>query len=194
MFSSPNTAPTPLAVPTGLVTTDLTTRWATPPMRRTLWVTASRADSPKSSPTGVSSTSITGSGWTVSRSRSVNFSASRMPPSPSVMVWCIFWNIAARPPYEALDDDELPQRPGALERVEQQLGGQVVQHLVVAGRRHRHPADVVVEVELGIVGPRRRREAAHAGHHPLAQAGDVGHGDGEAAAQASRTTAWCRGW
>ncbi len=62
-----------------------------------------------------------------SRSKSRNCSDSCTPPSPSAIVWCSFWIRAAAAALQAVDDEELPQRAGAVERVGDDQGGQVEQ-------------------------------------------------------------------
>ena len=74
--------------------------------------------------------------------------------SPSVTVWCIFWMNAALAALHAVDDVELPQRPGAVERVGQHGGGQVEQLAQRPGGGQSDVADVVVEVDVGDVDPR----------------------------------------
>ena len=59
---------------------------------------------------------------------------------------------------EALDDEELPERPGAVERGADEGGGEVEQLPHRAGVRQRRPAEVVVEVEVGFVPPLGRRQ------------------------------------
>ena len=76
---------------------------------------------------------------------------------------------------EALDDDELPQRPGAVEGVVGEQGRQVEQLAHRAGLGQGDAADVVVDVEVGVVDPRRRREVDGRRLDPPAQAG---HGPG----------------
>ena len=77
-------------------------------------------------PTG-SGRSSTSSSIGTSRATSMNCSDRRMPPSPSVMVWCIFWMSAARPSGRPSTTHELPERAGAVERVLHEQGGQVEQ-------------------------------------------------------------------
>ena len=66
-------------------------------------------------------------GSVASRAMSMNCSDIRMLPSPSAMAWWSFWIIAARSPSSALDDEELPQRAGAVERGADERGGEVEQ-------------------------------------------------------------------
>ena len=98
-----------------------------------------------------------GGGSGASRSKSRNCSDICTPPSPSVIVWCIFCTSADLPPRKPVDDDELPQRAGALERVERDQRGQVEQLAQRARLGQGDVADVVVDVEVGIVDPHRRR-------------------------------------
>ena len=76
---------------------------------------------------------------------------------------------------EALDDEELPQRPGAVERRADEGGGEVEQLPHRPGVRQRRPAEVVVEVEVGFVAPLRRRQPTEGGHHALPEPGHL-HG------------------
>ena len=104
-------------------------------------------------------------------------------PLPSVMEWWSLQNSALRSALEAVDHHEHPQRPGAVEGVLVEAGRQLVELADRAGRGQAEVADVVVEVELGIGRPQRRRQPPQTGHHPLAQAGDLGHGPAHAAAE-----------
>ncbi len=68
---------------------------------------------------------VGGSG--ASRARSRNCIDIRTLASPSAIVWCIFSMRAPRPPFEPVDDDELPQRPGAVEGVGGDQGGEIAE-------------------------------------------------------------------
>ena len=82
----------------------------------------------------------------------------RTPLTPSVIVWCIFVTSAALPPSQTLDDEELPQRAGAVERIEHEQAGEVEQLAARAGSGQGDAADVEVDVEVGVVGPDRGAE------------------------------------
>ena len=123
-------------------------------------------------------------GSVASRARSMNCSDRRMPPSPSVMAWCSFWTIAARP----------PSRPSTTTnshsgRVRSNgsctiAAARSSSWRIEPGAGQGHPAEVVVEVEVGVVPPLRRGQAAERRDHPLAQAGDAGHRPLQAGPQA----------
>ena len=70
---------------------------------------------------------------------------------------------------ETLDHRQLPQRPGPVEGHGRQLGRQVEQLALLAGRGDRQAPEVVPEVEVGVVGPLRRRQPERRTGHPLAQ-------------------------
>lgn len=55
------------------------------------------------------------------------------------------------PALETLDDPHLPQRPGAVEWLGGDLHGEHGERGVVTGGRQRSTADVLVEVEHGVV-------------------------------------------
>ena len=67
---------------------------------------------------------------------------------------------------QALDDVELPQRAAAVERRAGDLRGHLGQLLVPAGGRRPDAADVVVEVEVGVLHPDRVVEPERHLHHP----------------------------
>ena len=70
---------------------------------------------------------------------------------------------------QALDDRELPQRAGAIERVGRDQAGEVEELAHRAGLRQRDPAHVVVDVEVWVVDPHRRGEVRRHRLHPLSQ-------------------------
>jgi hypothetical protein len=117
----------------------------------------------------INSGSIGGSSG-ASRSKSRNCRLSCTPPSPSTMVWCSFWISGALAATQAIDDDELPQRPGAVERVARDEAGQIEQLAHRARLGQCHPAHVVAEVEVGVVDPHRRAQVHRRRLHTLAQA------------------------
>ena len=59
------------------------------------------------------------------------------------------------PPRHALHQPDLPQRLGAVQALGEEPPGEPLECRVVAGPRQRGVADVVVGVEVGIVGPHR---------------------------------------
>ena len=59
-----------------------------------------------------------------SGSKSTSASDSFSPPTPSVIVWCIFWSIAVRPPSSPSITRELPQRPRPVERLSRRAAPQ----------------------------------------------------------------------
>ena len=77
------------------------------------------------------------------------------------------------PALESVDDRELPQRARSVERVDGQHRDEVVELAERPGLRQRDVAEVVLEVEVGIVGPHRGAEVDRARLHPPAQARDA---------------------
>ena len=77
---------------------------------------------------------------------------------------------------QAVDDDELPQRSGAIERIAGDEAGQVEQLTHRAGLRQGDVADVVAQVEVAVGDPRRRREVDRRRLHTLAESLDHVHG------------------
>ena len=73
---------------------------------------------------------------------------------------------------KAVDDHELPQRAGAVERVAGDQAGQVEQLAHRAGLGQGDVADVVAQVEVAVGHPRRRGEVDGRRLHPLAQSLD----------------------
>jgi hypothetical protein len=57
--------------------------------------------------------------------------------------------------FEALEDPQLPQRPGAVQRPARDLGDHLADLVEPAGRGHAHAPDVVLEVEVRILDPHR---------------------------------------
>ena len=56
---------------------------------------------------------------------------------------------------QALDDVHLPQRTGPVERTARDVADELRELLLAAGSGTTDPADVVVEVELGVLDPHR---------------------------------------
>ena len=75
---------------------------------------------------------------------------------------------------QSVDHHELPQRPGAVERLGIELGGEVEQLALGAGGGEHDFAKVRVDVELGVWHPCRRRQPSEAGDHALVEAGGLG--------------------
>ena len=75
--------------------------------------------------------------------------------------------------FEAVHNGELPQRAGGVEGVLGHQGGQVQELALDARRWQGHVADVVVEVELGIVHPLRDGQRSHGHMDALAETGGV---------------------
>ncbi len=71
---------------------------------------------------------------------------------------------------QTLDDHHLPQRTGAIERIGREQRREIEQVAFVAGRRQREPAEVIREIEVGVLNPRGRLQGER-GLHPLAQPG-----------------------
>jgi hypothetical protein len=84
---------------------------------------------------------------------------------------------------EPVDDHEMPQRAGAVERVLHEAGGEVVQLAECARGGQRDMAEVVVEVELRIGCPTRGRQPPDAGHHPLPESRYLGDRVGDSASE-----------
>ena len=75
--------------------------------------------------------------------------------------------------FEAVDHHEHPEGPGAIEGVLVQQGREVEELPDGSRCGQAQVPEVVVEVELGIGGPGRRRQATQAGNDPLAEPRDV---------------------
>ena len=71
---------------------------------------------------------------------------------------------------EALDEPHLPQRLGAVELLGEHARAEVHELLVAARRGQRGVAHVVLEVEVGVVGPQRAARVGGREHEPLAVA------------------------
>ena len=68
----------------------------------------------------------------------------------------------------ALDDRDPPERMVSVKPLTEQLPDEGREHAVVARRGHRDLFDMAIEVEVGVVLPRRIREAQGRGYHALA--------------------------
>ena len=77
---------------------------------------------------------------------------------------------------QAFDDGELPERPRAVERVERDQRGEVEELAHRARLRQRDAADVLIDLEVGIVDPQRRGEADRRRLDAPSEAGDGCHG------------------
>ena len=74
---------------------------------------------------------------------------------------------------QALDEPQLPQRLGAVQLLGEHARGEVHELLVAAGRGQRGVADVVLEVEVAVVGPQRPAGRGGRVDEPLAVARHV---------------------
>ena len=99
-----------------------------------------------------------GGGGGASRSKSRNCSDICTPPSPSVIVWCIFCTSAALPPRRPSMTVNCHSGRIRSKRVVDEQRGEVEQLAHRARLGQRDAADVVVDVEVGVVDPRRRRQ------------------------------------
>ena len=122
-----------------------------------------------------SSTSVgsTGGGSGASRSKSRYCSDIRTPPSPSVIVWCIFASSAALPPRRPSTTTNCHSGRVRSNGSSVDQRGQVEQLAERARLGQGDAADVVVDVEVGVVDPHRRREVDGRRLHAPAQAGHV---------------------
>ena len=68
----------------------------------------------------------------------------------------------------ALDDRDSPERMISVKPLTEQLPDEGREHAIVAGRGHRDLFDMAIEVEVGVVLPRRIGEAQGRGYHALA--------------------------
>jgi hypothetical protein len=75
---------------------------------------------------------------------------------------------------EPIEERELPQRAGPVERALRQLLAHVEQRAHVVRRRYRDATYVVVEIEAGVVGELGRGDAERRRDDPLPQARDRG--------------------
>ena len=73
---------------------------------------------------------------------------------------------------QALDEPQLPQRPVPVQRLGEHAPGEPLELLVAAGARERGVADVVGDVEVGVVDPDRPALLERDERQPLAVAGD----------------------
>ena len=122
-------------------------------------------------------------GSVASRAMSMNCSDMRMLPSPSAMAWWSFWIMAARP----------SSRPSTMRNshsgrvrsngVPTNVAVRSSSWRIDPGFGQRRPAQVVVEVEVGLVAPLRRGQPPERGDHPLAQAGHLHRGPLEPGAE-----------
>ena len=116
---------------------------------------------------GATGSASGGSGFSgASRSKSRNCSERRTPPSPSISVWWKRMSNAARPPLSPsmitiCQSGRVRSNGSAVEQRRE-----VEQLALVARRREREPAQVVGEVEVGVVDPRRRLQTERR-LHPL---------------------------
>ena len=96
-------------------------------------------------------------------------------------------------PLHTVDQHETPQRPGAVERLLVELGGQIEQLAVGARLRQPDVSNVEVDVELGIGNPRRRCQPTETGNDPLVQARDLRDRSPHRAAEVLSGRSSCRG-
>ena len=75
------------------------------------------------------------------------------------------------PAFEPADRDETPERASAIERLHVERRRQVEQGPLVARCGQFDAAHVIVEVELGVRHPCRRRQASQTGHDSLIELG-----------------------
>src|SRR5204863_5888909 len=80
---------------------------------------------------------------------------------------------------ETLDDPELPQRPRPVERTARDVTRDLGDLLWTARHWTADAADVVVEVEVGVVDPRRVRDAERHGCEPTPELRHEMHPVGE---------------
>jgi hypothetical protein len=76
---------------------------------------------------------------------------------------------------EALDNVELPQWPRPVEWLRGHAGGQLGQLFVTSRNGKMGPANVKVEIEVGVIHEPWVLEAEGLGHHSLAEGSDQGH-------------------
>ena len=70
--------------------------------------------------------------------------------------------------FETIDNGQVPQRAIAIHQWREDLARQVRQLLLRAGRIDPNPADMIAEIEIGIVLPSRDARSAAAGTSPAA--------------------------
>ena len=95
-----------------------------------------------------------------------------MPASPSATAWCSRTNRPLPPVRQAGQQPRLPQRTAVVERALQQVLDHGEHRGLVPGSRHVQYADVVVDVEVGRVGPQWPTLAGPGRDEHLAQPGD----------------------
>ena len=145
---------------------------ARPTGTRSVLVTTSRATSAAlAGGGGATGSGSGGRGFSgVSRSKSRNCSESRTPPSPSISVWWKRISSAARPPLR-------PSTITICHSGRVRSNGSAVSSDARSNRSRsspggaeREPAEVVGEIEVGVVDPRGWLQGER-GLHPLAQPG-----------------------
>ena len=127
--------------------------------------TASAPDGDGGPPTGPSSLRSTASGPAASRSKS-RYCKRHLHATDSVgdrVVHLLHERRLATA--QPLDDGELPQRAGAVERVDHGQRRQVEQLAQAPGLGQGDPANVVVDLEVRVVDPERRREVGRGRLH-----------------------------
>ena len=93
---------------------------------------------------------------------------------------------------DSFDDDHLPQRARAVERVSREQRGEVVELALVTRRREREPSQVIAEIEVVIVDPHRRLQPERR-LHALAQTRHDAASRGSSDARAAPCPARYRG-
>ena len=71
--------------------------------------------------------------------------------------------------FQTLDEPQLPQRSGPVERVGHQPPDQILEFAPAARRRNRDAADVVVDVQGGVLDQPRPVQPVPGAGHPMAQ-------------------------
>ena len=124
----------------------------------------------------------------------MNCSDMRMPPSPSVIVWCIFCTRRRAAALERRRRARTPTAGGCGRTGPARSCDAEVEQLALGARRgQRDVAQVVVDVEVGVVVPLGRGEAAERGDDPLVQAGDaVDHAARRRRRRRSMSAGWSR--
>ncbi len=101
---------------------------------------------------------------------------------------------------DSVDDHELPQRPIGFEGLLDQPDGQVEELTTGPGGGQGDHPEVPIDVEVGVVAPRRRCQSAGRAGHALVRTGDSGRPDGGDAAGGDprragfRAASGCRRW
>ena len=80
---------------------------------------------------------------------------SSLPEAPSMAAWCTFDSTATLPSSRPSITHTSHSGPGAIEREGGEAADERRELLGRAGRRERGGADVVVEVEVGVLDPQR---------------------------------------